>query len=107
MKKSLAGNRRFAEAGVSCSPEADEVLNSSFVHLMKFSAQNPRFRQAAKPLASWHLPMQIANTLAAPVREKKVGASRAKSSIPGLTVYSPPTLKNHALVCGSRRGLCG
>jgi hypothetical protein len=42
-----AGNFRFAKAGVSCFFDS-EVLNSSFVHLMKFSAENPRLRKAAK-----------------------------------------------------------
>ena len=40
-------NSRFAKAGVSCFYES-EVLNSSFVHLMKFSAKIPRLRKAAK-----------------------------------------------------------
>jgi len=40
-------NSRFAKAGVSFFYES-EVLNSSFVHLMKFSAENPRLRKAAK-----------------------------------------------------------
>jgi len=40
-------NSRFAKAGVSCFNES-EVLNSSFVHLMKFGAKNPRLRKAAK-----------------------------------------------------------
>jgi hypothetical protein len=40
-------NSRFAKAGVSCFYES-EVLNSSFVHLIKFSAENPRLRKAAK-----------------------------------------------------------
>ena len=40
-------NSRFAKAGVSCFYDS-EVLNSSFVHLMKFSAENPRLRKAAK-----------------------------------------------------------
>jgi hypothetical protein len=35
--KTPAGNIRFAKAGVSCFYDS-EVLNSSFVHLMKFSA---------------------------------------------------------------------
>mgnify|MGYP000269902453 CR=1 FL=1 len=39
-------NNRFAKAGVSCFYDS-EVLNSSFVHLMKFSAENPRLRKAA------------------------------------------------------------
>jgi len=39
-------NSRFAKAGVSCFYES-EVLNSSFVLLMKFSAENPRLRKAA------------------------------------------------------------
>jgi len=42
-----ADNSRFAKAGVSCFYDS-EVLNSSFVHLMKFSAENPRLRKAAK-----------------------------------------------------------
>ncbi len=39
-------NSRFAKAGVSCFYES-EVLSPSFVHLMKFSAENPRLRKAA------------------------------------------------------------
>jgi hypothetical protein len=39
-------NSRFAKAGVSFFYDS-EVLNSSFVHLMKFSAENPRLRKAA------------------------------------------------------------
>jgi hypothetical protein len=42
-----AANSRFAKAGVSCFYDSEE-LNSSFVHLMKFSAKNPRLRKAAK-----------------------------------------------------------
>ena len=45
--KARTDNSRFAKAGVSCFYES-EVLNSSFVHLMKFSAKNPRLRKAAK-----------------------------------------------------------
>jgi hypothetical protein len=41
-----ATNSRFAKAGVLCFYDS-EVLNSSFVHLMKFSAKNPRLRKAA------------------------------------------------------------
>jgi hypothetical protein len=37
-----APNSRFTKAGGSCFYES-EVLNSSFVHLMKFSAENPAF----------------------------------------------------------------
>ena len=40
-------NGRFAKAGVSCFYDS-EVLYSSFVHLIKFSAENPRLRKAAK-----------------------------------------------------------
>ncbi|GBL36147.1 hypothetical protein EMGBS15_17420 [Filimonas sp.] len=40
-------NSRFAKAGVLCFYDS-EVLNSSFVHLMKFSNENPRLRKAAK-----------------------------------------------------------
>jgi hypothetical protein len=45
-ERNTAGNSRFAKAGGSCCYES-EVLNSSFVHLMKFSAENPRLRKAA------------------------------------------------------------
>lgn len=41
-----AANSRFAKAGVSCFYQS-EVLISSFVHLMKFSANNTRLRKAA------------------------------------------------------------
>jgi len=43
--RTAACNSRFAKAGVSCFYDS-KVLNSSFVHLMKFSAENPRLRQA-------------------------------------------------------------
>jgi hypothetical protein len=45
-KENRTANSRFAKAGVSYFYES-EVLNSSFVHLMKFSAENPRLRKAA------------------------------------------------------------
>jgi len=44
--KARTANSRFAKEGVSCFYDS-EVLNSSFVHLMKFSAENPRLRKAA------------------------------------------------------------
>jgi len=44
-------NSRFAKAGVWCFYDS-EVLNSSFVHLMKFSAENRRLRKAAKRYVS-------------------------------------------------------
>jgi hypothetical protein len=47
MKIMPATNSRFAKAGVLCFYDS-EVLNSSFVHLMKFSAEKPRLRKAAK-----------------------------------------------------------
>ncbi|WP_396196264.1 hypothetical protein [Flavobacterium sp.] len=47
MKEGRPDNSRFAKAGVSCFYDS-EVLNSCFVHLMKFSAENPRLRKAAK-----------------------------------------------------------
>jgi hypothetical protein len=50
MKRTTGYNSRFAKAGVSCFYDS-EVLNSSFVHLMKFSAENPRLRKAAKRCA--------------------------------------------------------
>jgi hypothetical protein len=46
MRKTGA-NSRFAKAGVSCFYDS-EVLNSSFVLLINFSAENPRLRKAAK-----------------------------------------------------------
>ncbi len=46
-QKSRPHNSRFAKAGVSCLYDS-EVLNPSFMHLMKFSAKNPRLRKAAK-----------------------------------------------------------
>jgi hypothetical protein len=50
-KEGRSANSRFAKAGVSCFYDS-EVLNSSFVHLIKFSAENPRLRKAAKRCAS-------------------------------------------------------
>jgi len=47
MKRTTGYNSRFAKAGVSCFYDS-EVLNSSFVQLMKFSAEKPRLRKAAK-----------------------------------------------------------
>ena len=47
MTRKPTPNSRFAKAGVSCFYDS-EVLNSSFMHLMKFSAKNPRLRKAAK-----------------------------------------------------------
>ena len=44
--KTPACNSRFAKAGVSCFYDS-EVLNSNFVHLMKFCAEIPRLRKAA------------------------------------------------------------
>jgi hypothetical protein len=51
-ERTPACNSRFAKAGVSCFYDS-EVLNSSFVHLMKFSAENPRLRKAAKRWVQW------------------------------------------------------
>jgi hypothetical protein len=47
MERKTSHNNRFAKAGVSYFYDS-EVLNSSFVHLMKFSGKNPRLRKAAK-----------------------------------------------------------
>jgi hypothetical protein len=47
MKEARTANSRFAKAGVWCFYDS-EVLNSSFVHLMEFSAVKPRLRKAAK-----------------------------------------------------------
>jgi hypothetical protein len=48
--RKTTANSRFAKAGVSCFYES-EVLNSSFLHLMKFSAKSPPW-QSAKTLAT-------------------------------------------------------
>ena len=45
--RKASGKSRFAKAGVSRFYDS-EVLNSSFVHLMKFSARKPAHRQSAK-----------------------------------------------------------
>ena len=58
MKEARPDNSRFAKAGVSCSYES-EMLNSSFVHLMKFSAKNPRLRKAAKRYAQYYKDRKI------------------------------------------------
>jgi hypothetical protein len=47
LREERTPNSRFAKAGASCFYDS-EVLNSSFVHLMKFSAENPRVRKAAE-----------------------------------------------------------
>ena len=51
-KESRTDNSRFAKAGVSCFYDS-EVLISSLVHLMKFSAKKPRLRKAAKRYAAF------------------------------------------------------
>ena len=58
--KQRTANSRFAKAGVSCFYDS-EVLNSSFVLLMKFSAENPRLRKAANRYASAYESIPIAN----------------------------------------------
>jgi hypothetical protein len=52
MIRNTGYNSRFAKAGVLCFYDS-EVLNSNFVHLMKFSAINPRLRKAAKRYAQF------------------------------------------------------
>jgi hypothetical protein len=49
-QKITCANNRFAKAGVLCFYES-EVLNSSFVDLMKFSAENPFLGKAVKRCA--------------------------------------------------------
>ena len=53
IKESRTANSRFAKAGLSCFYDS-KVLNSSIVHLMKFSAENPRLRKAAKRYRQWY-----------------------------------------------------
>src|SRR5690606_34433050 len=57
-KRSPAANSRFAKAGVSCFYDS-EVLNSNFVHLLKFSAENPRLRKAPNRCAKVSAPLQL------------------------------------------------
>ncbi|MCB0536440.1 MAG: hypothetical protein KDE33_02830 [Bacteroidetes bacterium] len=47
-----SANIGFAKAGLSCFYD-NEVLNSSLVHLMKFSAENPRLRKAENRCKQW------------------------------------------------------
>ena len=44
-RKARTANSRYAKAGGSCFYES-EVLNSNFVHLMKFSGENRHLRIA-------------------------------------------------------------
>ena len=53
-------NSRFAKAGVSCFYNS-EVLNSSFVHLMKFNAENSRLRKAEKRYVGLPYPKNTKN----------------------------------------------
>ncbi len=46
-RRITTANSRFAKAGGSCFYDS-EVLNSSFVHLMKFSAKKTHLRQVQK-----------------------------------------------------------
>jgi len=47
MTRKTPYNSRFAKAGVSCFYDS-EVLNSSFLHLMKFSAEKTCLHLKAK-----------------------------------------------------------
>jgi len=49
MKEQQPANSRFAKTGVSSFYDS-EVLNPSFVHLMKFRVENPPLRQARNVL---------------------------------------------------------
>jgi hypothetical protein len=53
-------NIHFAKAGLTCFYDS-EVLNSSFVHLMKFSAENPRLRKAAKRWVQFETTTKLEN----------------------------------------------
>jgi len=50
-KKAHTANITYTQAGVSCFYDS-EVLNSSFVLLIKFSAKNPLPRKAQKRCAT-------------------------------------------------------
>jgi hypothetical protein len=47
-ERRTADDSGLAKGGVWCFDES-LVLNPNFVHLMKFSAENPRLRKADKP----------------------------------------------------------
>lgn len=47
MTRTPATNSRFTKAGVSCFYDSD-VVNSNFVHIMKFSVKNPPLNKDAK-----------------------------------------------------------
>jgi hypothetical protein len=53
-------NSRFAKAGVSCLYDS-EVLNSSFVHLRKFSAENPAFAKRQTVMYKFELQFMFIN----------------------------------------------
>lgn len=50
-EKQRTANITYTQAGCSCFYDS-EVPNSSLVHLMKFSAEDPRLRQAPNRLNS-------------------------------------------------------
>ena len=51
IERTTGYNSTFAIGGVSCSADS-LVVAESLVHLMKFSAENPRLRKAANRYAS-------------------------------------------------------
>ena len=51
-REARTANSRFAKAGVSYFYDS-KVLNSNFVHLMKFCAEIPRPRKAPKRCATF------------------------------------------------------
>ncbi len=80
-QEARTANSRFAKAGVSCFYDS-EVLNSSFVHLMKFSAENPRLRKAAKRY--WRLVeiTQIITTIIKKCSRRKLKKKSLKVEVP-------------------------
>jgi len=68
-KRTPAPNSRFAKAGVSCFYDS-EVLNLSFVHLMKFSAKTPRHRKPPKRYQNYPNPFNPSTTISFSISER-------------------------------------
>ncbi len=84
-RRTTTGNSRFAKAGVSCFYDS-EVLNSSFLHLMKFSAKNPRLRKAANR----YLPFKMTNT--ADIKQQFVNSLKRGTGEAYLILKDNPTI---------------
>ncbi len=78
-------NYGFAKAGVSCIYDS-EVLKSSFMHLMKFSAENPRLRKAAKRCAK--------GSLRSPSAQRAAAAPQLHEVLPPVALRTTTVLQN-------------